>query len=222
LRTARQSEALKRVTNYLQTDVKQAEDGSIWRRESIMSHPKHHFDTVARLTAELPGAGWLFREIEPGLQYGIIEYKEGDKLSAEMFDGLNETALDQRLILFVNGMKYNYNLAYYPFPLCFHDPEALFRFYNGELLIYVVINMERVNELLVSYGLSARLSDRDHFSWEIIPTADEKGSWYISSHMVGRLAGEFLRLDWLLENTVISGLGHELYRHFRESKAVIS
>jgi hypothetical protein len=30
--------------------------------------------------------------------------------------------------------------------------EALFRFYNGELLIYVVINMERVNELLVSYG----------------------------------------------------------------------
>jgi hypothetical protein len=50
----------------------------------------------------------------------------------------------QRLVLFVNDMKYQHNLAYYPFPLCFRDPEALFRFYNGELLIYVVIDMERV------------------------------------------------------------------------------
>jgi hypothetical protein len=37
-RTARQSEALERVSNYLRTDVRQAEDGSTWRRESIMSH----------------------------------------------------------------------------------------------------------------------------------------------------------------------------------------
>ncbi len=221
-RIARQSEALERVSNYLQTDVRQAEDGSTWRRESIMSHPEHHFDTVARLIAELSRPGWLFREIEPGLQYAIIEYREGGKFSAEMLDSLKERAHHQRLVFFVNEMKYDHNLAYYPFPLCFRDPEALFRFYNGELLIYVVIDMERVNEILVSHGLLARLSDRDHFSWEIVPQAEEEGSWHISSRMVGRLAGEFLRLDWLLENTVISGLGHDVHRRFREARAIIS
>ena len=78
--------------------------------------------------------------------------------------------------------------------------------------------MDRVNELLVPHRLSARLSDRDHFFREIVPLADEEGSWHISSHIVGRLAGEFLRLDWLLENTVIGGLGHDVYRRFREAK----
>ena len=221
-RIARQSEALERVSNYLQTDVRQTEDGSTWWRESIISHPEHHFDTVARLIAELPRPGWLLQEIEPGLQYCIIEYREGDKFSAEMFDALKETAHHQRMFFFVNELKYANNLAYYPFPLCFSDPEALFRFYNGELLIYIVIDMERVNEILVSHGLSARLSDRDHCFWEIVPQADEECSWHISSHMVGRLAGEFLRLDWLLANTVISGLGHDLHRRFREAKAIIS
>jgi len=104
-----------------------------------------------------------------------------------MLDALKETEHHQRLFLFVNDMKYEHNLAYYPFPLCFRSPDALFRFYNGELLIYVVIDMERVNEILVSHGLSARLSDRDRFSWKIVSPADEGGSWYISSHMVGRL-----------------------------------
>jgi hypothetical protein len=217
-RIARQSEALERVSNYLQTDLRQAEDGSTWRRESIMSHPEHHFDTIARLIAELPRPGWLFREIEPGLHYGIIEYRDGDKFSAEMFDALKQTADHQCLLLFVNEMKYQYNLAYYPFPLCFRDPEALFRFYDGELLIYVVIDMDRVNEILAPHGLSARLSDRDHFSWQIVASADEEDSWHISWHMVERLAGEFLRLDWLLDNTVISGVGEVVRRRFHETR----
>jgi hypothetical protein len=160
-------------------------------------------------------------EIEPGLQYGIIAYKEGDEFSPEMFDSLKETTPHQRLFFFVNDMKYKHNLAYFPFPLCFRDAEALFRFYNGELLIYVVIDMERVNDILASHGLAAKLSDRDHFSWKIVPLADEEGSWYISSHMIGRLAGEFVRLDWLLDNTVINGLGYDACRRFRD-KAVIS
>jgi hypothetical protein len=122
------------------------------------------------------------------------------------------------VFFFVNEMKYQHNLAYYPLPLSFRDPEALFRFYNGELLIYVVIDIDRVNELLVSHRLLARLSDRDFCFWEIVPLADEERIWHISSHMVRRLAGEFLRLDSLLENTVIGGLGHDVYRRFREAE----
>jgi hypothetical protein len=218
-RTARQSEALERVSNYLRTDVRQAEDGSTWRRESIMSHPVHHFDTVARLIAELPRSGSLLREIEPGLEYGVIEYREGYNLSTmAMLDKLKKATHHRRVFFFVNELKYQHGLAYYPFPLCFRDPEVLFRFYNGELLIYVIIDMDRVNELLVSHRLSVRLSDRDFFFWEIVPLADEERSWHISSHMVERLAGEFLRLDWLLENTVIGGLGHDVYRRFREAE----
>ena len=106
-------------------------------------------------------------------------------------------------------MKYQHNLAYYPFPLCFRDPEALYRFYNGELLIYVVIDIERVNEILDSYGLSSTLSDRENFTLKIFHLTDEERVWYISSHMVGRLVGEFLRLDWLLENTIIGRLGND-------------
>jgi hypothetical protein len=74
-RVARQSEALNRVSNYLETDERQAEDGSTWKRFSIKYPPEHHFDAVAQMIAEMPRAGWLFREIEPGLHYGVIEYK---------------------------------------------------------------------------------------------------------------------------------------------------
>jgi hypothetical protein len=72
-RAARQINALEQVSNYLQTDAGQAEDGSTWQRMSIISDPEHHFDAVGRLIAELSGTGWLVREIEPGRNYGIIE-----------------------------------------------------------------------------------------------------------------------------------------------------
>lgn len=216
-RLARQTEAIERVSNYLKTDVRQGTDGSTWRRVSIISHPEHHFDAVAQLIAELPRPGWLLREIEPGLHYCVIKYREGVKFSGEMFDAVKKLAHPQCVFLFVNELKYEHDLAYYPFPLCFRDPEELFRFYSGELLIYIIIDMERVNEILLPHCLTARLSNHDHFAWEIVPPADEEG-WQISSRMVWRLAGEFLRLDWLLENIVISGLGYNLHGRFREAE----
>jgi hypothetical protein len=149
----------------------------------------------------------------------MIEYNKGHKFPAQILDAIDENLRHRRLFFFVNELKYENNNAYYPFPLCFRDPDSLFRFYNGELLIYVVVDMDRVNEILAPHGLSARVSDHDHFTWQIVPSVDVERSWCISSHMVWRLAGEFLRLGWRLENTVISGLGAPLMQRLSEAKA---
>jgi hypothetical protein len=201
-RTARQMAASKEMFNYLSTDKKEVESG-LWRRISVNQEPQYHFSEATRMMRQLPPAGWLVEEIESGLHYALIDCAHEEPPLDAIFGKVVRQG--KSFMLSVNDMK-KHTLAYYPFPLSIADPEMLFRFYNGEFVMWVIVDLGRVNEALVRHSIKVTPRDDDEFPWEISPTAEDAGRdtpiSYVGYHPIGRLAAEFLRLDWLLENMV--------------------
>jgi hypothetical protein len=204
-RKYRQLAAAKQVFDYLTADTREA-DGGIWQRVSVKEHPQYHFEEVTRMMMTLPHADWLMEEVEPGLHYVLIncsrETREYGSIFGDLFSRIHP------FMISMNDMK-EQTLAYYPFPLCIHNPDALFRFYNGEFVMFVIVDLEHVNKLLIPHSISVTLSGSDEYPWMVSSTgtgaAPELSTYCIGFHPVGRLAAEFLRLDWLLEN-VVAGL----------------
>src|ERR1019366_8876504 len=192
----------KQIFDYLTTDKREA-DGGIWQRVSVNEDPQYSFEEVTRMMPTLPYAGWLLEEGEPGLHYVLIdcarETGEYDSIFGDLF------SRNRPFMISVNDMK-EQSFAYYPFPLCIHDPDALFRFYNGEFVMFVIVDLERVNEVLIPHHLRVTLSANDEYPWLVSSTAADAvpklSTFYVGFHPIGRLAAEFLRLDWLLENMV--------------------
>jgi hypothetical protein len=205
-RKSRQEAAAKQVFDYLTTDKREA-DGGIWQRVSVNEHPLYHFEEAKRMMTTLPHTGWVIEEVEPGLHYVLIdcacETGEYDSIFGELF------SRSRPFMISVNDMK-EQTLAYYPFPLSIHNPEALFRFYNGEFVMFVIVDLERVNEVLIPNSISVTLSGNDEYPWMVSSTTTDAGpepsTSYVGFHPIGRLAAEFLRLDWLLRNMVTGAL----------------
>jgi hypothetical protein len=47
------------------------------------------------------------------------------------------------MLIFVNDLKYS-GCSYYPFLLSFEESETAFRFYNGDIVILVAVDMNQV------------------------------------------------------------------------------
>jgi hypothetical protein len=141
-RNFRQLAAVKQVSDYLKTDRREA-DGGLWHRVSVDEHPRYHFEEVTRMMTNLPRAGWLMEEVEPGLHYVLIdcawEAGEYESIFGDLF------RRSQPFMISVNDMK-EQRLGYYPFPLCIQNPDVLFRFYNGEFVMFVIVDLKHVNE----------------------------------------------------------------------------
>src|ERR1039458_1805359 len=201
-RASRQMTTTKQMIDYLSTDKRETENG-LWRRISAPQVPQYHFADATRLMCNLPHAGWLVEEVEPGLHYALIDCAYNgmsyDTIFGEVF------SRGKLFMMSVNDMK-NQTLGYYPFPLSIEDPEAIFRFYNGEFVTFVIVDLEQVNVRLAKYSMEVTLSGNDQFPWRGSPigVAEPKDEdiFYVGYHSIGRLAAEFLRLDWWLENMV--------------------
>jgi hypothetical protein len=200
-RTSRQMDAAKKVFDYISTDEKEAENG-LWQRISVNEQPQYHFTDATRLICNLPPAGWLVEEVEPGLYYVLIDCA---------YEGSYESIFGEILsrgksfMLSVNDTK-KLTVAYYPFPLSVEDSEALLRFYNGDFVMFVMVDLEQVNERLAKHSLKVTPNDNDEFPWRVSSLGQDSPSEedisYVGYHPIGRLAAEFLRLDWLLDNIV--------------------
>jgi|GEM_PF-1527373 len=201
-RTTRQMAAAKQMFDYLHTDRREVENGR-WQRISVNEEPQYHFVDATRMMCNLPHAGSLVEEVEPGLHYALIDcaYEEGSY--DRIFSGV--LSRGKPFILSVNEMK-DHTLAYFPFPLSIDSPEALFRFYEGDFVMFVIVDLEKVNERMAVHSLQVLPTSNDEMPWLVSPLgqdmASDEGHCYVGYHPIGRLAAEFLRLDWLLENIV--------------------
>jgi hypothetical protein len=201
-RMARQKAAINRVSSYLSTD-RRDEDGGKWQRVAVYEPPRHHFEAATRMMIKLPHGGWLLEEVEPGLHYAFIDcaYK-GDyrRIFHDLFS--SKRAL---FMLSVNDAK-DQHLGYYPFPLCIQNAESLFRFYNGDFVMFLIIDLGCANTVLSPHGLGIELSQSSEYPLRIFAAeniSSEYGDAYIGFHPIGRLGAEFLRLDWFLENMIV-------------------
>lgn len=201
-RKFRQLAAAKSVFDYLATDEREA-NGGVWRRVSVNQQPRYHFEQATRMMTTLPHAGWLMEEVEPGLHYVLIDCARNTLEYNSIFGDVLSRGCSS--VINVNEIK-EQRLAYYPFPLSIQNPNALFRFYNGEFVMFVIVELDRVNEVLSRHSMRATFTGNDEYPWlitsngtDVVP---ELRTSYVGFHPVGRLAAEFLCLAWLLENMV--------------------
>lgn len=142
-RAKRQETAMKEISEYLSTDKRSVEGGT-FERISVKKSPEYHFNVVTRLASNLPHGKFCVEEIEPGLHYILLDCA-CDTGNMEQVLKRIIYGVARSFMMSVNDMKSVY-LGYYPFPLSIRDPETLFRFYNGEFVLFISVNIDHVND----------------------------------------------------------------------------
>jgi len=208
-RAARQKVAMKQIAEYLSNDTREVE-GYLCQRVSVTQFPEYHGDTFTKLATALPRGGRIIEEVERGLYYILLDARK-----THNYDEVFGPLLDKHgpmMPLRVNDMK-RQHCGYYPFPLSIRDPDVLFRFYNGEFVTYVFVSMDHVNAALASDGIKISFTHDAVNPWQILPIDEIGIGPYVSFHPLWRLASEFLRLDWLLNN-LITGPVHDAWQQY--------
>jgi hypothetical protein len=220
-RAERQKRAVRDITSYLFKDTKQVEGGS-FHRVSPDTAAVYYGKFAAQMVMELRTSQWLLRSPEVGLQYLAVS----SECSAEDIDASIAAANlkgAKTLMLDVNAFKRE-NWGYYPYPLSFQNPGATFSFYNGEFVFLVFVDLDHINETLRQFELQIEVRKSSEYPWKLIYTGKDEQvrevTSFIGSYPIGRLASEFVSLDWLIRQN-IAGPGFELMKNvlFEQSAA---
>jgi len=199
-RNKRQFEATQAMAQYLVTDVRE-EEGGIWQRVSVNTHPPDHSAFVTNALKHMPQSGWSLTEVEPGLHYLLVDCASDGFRAEDAFAGLDKSNPVE--LISANDAKYE-RMGYTPFPLLIRDADLLCRFYAGEIVINILVSLDRVNALLSRHGLRVTFSDDALTHWKVHDDADPEHDSFVSSHFVGRLGAEFIQLGWLVENIAVT------------------
>jgi len=201
-RAARQQQALADTMKYIQTDLRQTENG-VRMRAPLTEEVRRHDEAITRLAKDLPRRGWVTTQVEDSLYYIIIDCDLPEDGVSEAFYFLRGREHHHWHFIYVNKLR-DMVLGYYPLPLLIHDPETLYRFYNGEFVIYIAVNVTSLNEEVASRGIFVK-SEPDG-SWKLggLKPDDNWDERYILSRTVGLLGAEFASLRWFIDN-IISG-----------------
>ena len=105
--------------------------------------------------------------------------------------------MENPIVYFLNETKYECQ-GYYPYILSITSPYAIYDFFRDRILITVVVDASEVEIKLSKYGFQGKFADGGWIlfskSGDIITT--------ISKYFFGRVAYEFLSLNWLISEIV--------------------
>jgi hypothetical protein len=164
-------------------------------RVNVHSEPVHHLAAINRLLSTAAPAAWGYDKVESGLHYFVID----SECEAEIPFILGRLCGMRSAAYFVNEFK-RIQAAYYPFILSFQQPEDIFRFYNGDICILIVVDLDYVEAEFARHGYVFQHEGLD-FPWQVTQLGSE-ASGRFSHHFVSRLAAEFLSLDWMITEMI--------------------
>ncbi|MBI5678719.1 MAG: hypothetical protein HZC52_09605 [Planctomycetes bacterium] len=194
-RTERQEIGMNKIGNYLATDRTEGLYGKegAFVRISFQREERHHRDRLNVILAEALKNGFSYEEVEEGLHY----------YAATRFDELSLNEVVKRcdgkpLFQYVDFID---NTGYFPLTLSIRDPAALYKFYRGGLTLLVFIKPKTIEQKCKDKGFTAEILFDEEWAIKLvnpklIPYDD--GAIRIGRHIFGRIFGEFLSLDWFL------------------------
>lgn len=165
-RIIRQEKGLEEKMEVIQNDYIEnfEETNQTFKRVHTNKQEINYKEDLQLLINEAFLKGKIIKEMEEGLTYAIY-YKLED------FDDFKELChnIKEPKVFYINQMKH-INENYTPFPIIFKDEKSLMEFYNGNLIILVVIDLEILRNKLKQKG-------------------------YIFNHNEN---GEFISLEWFI------------------------
>jgi len=214
-RAERQLKAAQAICDYIHTDIDEQELGSRMR-VAVRDNISDHGQLVTKLAQKLLQQGVIVEEVEPGLTYVLIDGDFGTRELHKIVSPLNNNG-KMMALLSVNDQK-NVDQGYYPFPLLIRDPDVLFRFYSGEFVAYVVVDVSFMNDCIRSHGIAIEFAAE---TWKIVSLtrgADDWGEWYLSNRAIHLLAAEFISLRWFIDNILTGPLLERISEFIAEQK----
>jgi len=199
----KQSEKLQKIETYLDTDVVDSlyAEGVKMARVNCHSIEEHHRDLLNDLINQALKSGFAYHEVEPGLAYIVDDARSLDKIK-ESIQTFGKTG-SVPILCMLNSAKY-LNGGYYPFILTIKNPNAAYAFFVGEIILMVAIDFNVLADKLASHNLIVEYLNKPDYALKITNTNVDKkfDQIYIANHFFGRLAFEFLSLDWFAEEII--------------------
>ena len=135
---------------------------------------------------------------EEGLFYIGVPTQNGADYD-ELFEGIEEP-----LVFMLNHDKTEQLWGnYYPFTLSLLEPETLYAFLNGEIYLLVIISQSSLRLRADTAGFDLNVVMANNVGFELLnreSSFNNEVPYVVSEHFVGRLAFEFLSLEWFFES----------------------
>ncbi|MBY2988664.1 hypothetical protein [Rhizobium leguminosarum] len=193
-RGQRQADKLEKLHKFLAEDYAADFRGSPEVRRSELAVPvRDHLDVLNDCIRSAKEDGYSLVCPEPGLTYWAI-YQPGP------LPPLDELAAEQPVVVILNLDKTDRNWApYLPFVNSIRDPAAVLDFLTDKLTIVVAIELAVLCDKLTMPGWS--VSFLEHHDLAILFEDPQSGArWAVSRQFFGRLAFEFLSVEWFAEH----------------------
>jgi hypothetical protein len=203
-RVNRQQAETVRLATYLRTSSTTVDGYKVARIDSAIEYIDHcaEFNDLLR---EATTNGFSYREVEQGLHY-YIETQKNEALLQSIIGSLSCLPIAYILSMFRQS-----NVGYYPFTLSIEDPEFVYKFYNHQIAILILIDPDIVKSKIAAYGFTAEFEKDGEGVLKII--AKRSGSpnhnkqnpgegIKVGRHFFDRIPFEFISLDWLIGEAI--------------------
>jgi hypothetical protein len=198
-RSRKQRRSLEKLQTFYETDRGKGLRGFPELRRQIYEVPERtHVDQINECMAEAQNNGYAVRQPERGL-YFLVLTNEGPHLAQAM----SSLELKDPLVFFLNQQKSERTWApYSPFVLTIANNSHLWHFIQGNLFIFVFVELGRLCEIALEKGYSAK------FDWAYpdyplrIEAPGGDGTAGISRHILNRIGMEFVSPEWIVLSSI--------------------
>jgi len=197
-RVRRQLKDSRDMQQYLFNDVTTELFGPNMKveRSESQAEEKDNIERLNMLINKTLSKGEVFEKVEDGLYYfaTIADY------GYEHFQNRIAKMKRPPMVLFLNRFKFE-NIGYYPFTLSIHNPETLFNFYCGKIVIMVLADRQVIYDKLSDHNLNVKFAHGEHVMSITRRDSTRRKSGLtlnVSMHFLGRLAFEFVSLEWFI------------------------
>ena len=198
LRIDRQLEAISGLHDYLDTDQSSKLFGAQNLKRMELSIPEVNYQTyVSNLISKAKGKGFGHHTPENGLHFFAIWGQKMEELGKIL------SCLEQPVVFFLNETK-NAEAwgGYYPFTLSIDKPDELYAFLKGDVYLMVAIELGVCRELATEKGWELNYRETGDYAFEFHEakvSEKEPFRFHLSRHFIGRIAHEFLSLQWVMD-----------------------
>lgn len=197
-RVERQIDAINKIHNYLSEDTADIAGFDDLKRIDLNNEEVHFNKQFNKLFSDLNGQSLAKISPENGIHYVAVNTNSGNEINYnEAFEGI-----EKPMPFLLNDTKNEKEWGnYYPFTLSIKSPDSLYKFINGDVFVFVVLDFSVIEEKSKEMGFDVEFVFDGAMALKFIKSEENEGSiaFAISEHFFGRVPYEFLSLDWLFD-----------------------
>lgn len=200
-RAVKQRVQAENILNYLEsgwTNSLYEKKQHVERYNPFDSEEVHYRKQLHALTDEVLGNGFSYVEVESGLIYLAGLKINADRIN-EVLDEYNKQAWP---ILQLNPRKYVDTPYYYPIILSIRSPEAIYRFLQKDLVVFILLRPGRIQEIFEKYGCVVMPPTSDEYLFSFQSQAKDGLVINTSWEMFFRCFYQFLSVEWFVKQMI--------------------